>query len=140
MYICVLAFNILSQLKVFFSYLLLFSLAFRPLYNVGYVAYFKLNIDNIIETYCVNKAEPKLQCNGKCHLADQLVLSSGSKSPQETSFLGAIYEAFIPVYFQDYNTEISVNHYKTVILNHWNYYIYYNSVYLQNQDPPPQLA
>lgn len=107
---------------------------------MGYVAYFELNIDYIIETYCVNKEKPTLQCNGKCHLAGQLALSSNSKNTQETSFLGAIYEAFIPVYFQDYNTTISFTNYKMVVVNHWNYCKYYKSVYIQNQDPPPQIT
>ncbi len=39
---------------------------------VGNVLYYQLNIDYIIETYCVNKEKPELQCNGKCHLAKQL--------------------------------------------------------------------
>ncbi len=31
-----------------------------------------LNQDYIAEFLCINKDKPKLQCNGKCHLAKQL--------------------------------------------------------------------
>lgn len=36
-----------------------------------YVEY-ALNQDYIAEFLCINKDKPKLQCNGKCHLAKQL--------------------------------------------------------------------
>ena len=32
----------------------------------------KLNQNEITEKYCENKAEPMLNCNGKCHLSKQL--------------------------------------------------------------------
>ena len=42
---------------------------------MGQYSYYQLNIDYIIETYCVNKDKPVLQCNGKCHLSKQLDLA-----------------------------------------------------------------
>lgn len=32
-----------------------------------------MNVSEITELFCVNKEKPQLQCNGKCHLATQLV-------------------------------------------------------------------
>ncbi|WP_067149533.1 hypothetical protein [Pseudotamlana agarivorans] len=46
------------------------------MYYLGQVAYYELNIDYIIENYCVNKEEPEFQCNGKCHLAKQFQQST----------------------------------------------------------------
>ncbi|EDP95466.1 hypothetical protein KAOT1_11101 [Kordia algicida OT-1] len=47
---------------------------------MSHVAYFQLNIDYIIETYCINKDKPQLECNGKCHLATQLAeIDPGAK-------------------------------------------------------------
>lgn len=77
------------------------SFAARPVYHVGYVAYFQLNIDYIIETYCINKDEPKLQCNGKCHLTKQLATAT-----TDTKSNIAVYnlaEAFFPVFYSEYN-------------------------------------
>lgn len=66
--------------------------------NVGNVLYYELNIDYIVETYCVNKDKPKLQCNGKCYLSKQLSLDSQDSSNDN---LGVrIVEAFYPLYFQ----------------------------------------
>lgn len=47
-------------------------ISLKPILYVGQVAYFQLNIDEIIEKYCVNKDKPQLECNGKCHLTKQL--------------------------------------------------------------------
>ncbi|AUS04469.1 hypothetical protein [Pseudotamlana carrageenivorans] len=51
------------------------------MYYLGQVAYYELNIDYIIENYCVNKEKPEFHCNGKCHLAKQLQQST----PEEHS-------------------------------------------------------
>jgi hypothetical protein len=40
-----------------------------------------VNYDYISKVLCVNKAKPKLQCNGKCHLMKELAKSSESETP-----------------------------------------------------------
>jgi len=77
-------------------FLLLFSL--RPGYYVGQLMYYELNIDYIIETYCINKEKPQMQCNGKCHLAKQLQIAEPSGKDQAISI---VFEAFFPVFVQD---------------------------------------
>jgi len=63
--------------------------------------YYELNIDYIIETYCVNKDKPELQCNGKCHLSEQLQLvSPEQKDGQGNIIYNVLSESFFPVYFQ----------------------------------------
>lgn len=124
-------------MKVHLSYILFFALALRPLYNIGYVAYFELNIDYIVETYCVNKEKPQLQCNGKCHLATQLTTTSDTT--EESASLNTIFEVFIPVYFQEHKS-ISLYKINTLqTLNNWKYSNTFNSVFSDPLDHPPQV-
>ena len=47
---------------------------------------YQLNQAEITRKYCENKAKPKLQCNGKCHLAKQLAKQERQdKSSSETN-------------------------------------------------------
>lgn len=67
--------------------------------------YFELNIDSIIQKYCVNKDKPEFQCNGKCHLANQLSETSNNNDDSNKSSR-IIFESFIPVFLskqQDLN-------------------------------------
>ena len=72
------------------------------MFFVGYVAYFQLNIDYIVETYCVNKEKPQLQCNGKCHLAKQLTATATPDSESDVA-INNLAESFFPVFYLDYN-------------------------------------
>ncbi len=78
------------------------SFAARPMYYVGQVTYYKLNIDYIIETYCVNKDKPELQCDGKCHLAKNLQVLSTSKTDTTTKIVFNIAASFYPLYYNIY--------------------------------------
>jgi len=40
-----------------------------------------VNYDYISKVLCVNKAKPKMHCNGKCHLMKQLAKTSESEAP-----------------------------------------------------------
>ncbi len=124
-------------MKVYLSYILFLALALKPIYNVGYLAYFELNIDYIVKTYCVNKSKPKLACNGKCHLAQQLV-KVADKSSQDTH-VASLLEMFVPVYFQEYKTPVfkTINSFFTH--KYWGYKFALNTVYLGETDPPPQV-
>ncbi|GAB5565008.1 MAG: hypothetical protein Wins2KO_20710 [Winogradskyella sp.] len=74
------------------------------MFYVGNVLYYQLNIDYIVDTYCVNKDKPQLQCNGKCHLAKQLNKSTGDASHDAIMNL---YDSFFPV-FSEYPYDIKV--------------------------------
>ena len=39
-----------------------------------------INQTSIIENFCVNKEEPELECNGKCHLKKQITADTKKKS------------------------------------------------------------
>lgn len=83
-------------LKKLLSIALFLALAFKPIYHFSYVVYYGCNIDYIIETYCINKDEPEIQCNGKCHLAKQI--APESTNSEEKGTLVTISEAFFPVF------------------------------------------
>ncbi|MBD3862463.1 hypothetical protein [Olleya marilimosa] len=83
------------------------SFAIRPMYYVGYVAYFQLNIDYIIDTYCVNKEKPQLACNGKCHLAKQL--QSPINDDNDSKAITNIAESFFPVFYTEYQYTIDAS-------------------------------
>jgi hypothetical protein len=126
-------------LKTLFTYVLFFALAFKPIYTIGYISYFELNIDYIVETYCVNKAQPKLQCNGQCHLAKQLnkVTNSDSKTP----YANLISETILPVYFQ--KTTFNFEGFFDLTKNKVNSYKYIIKKYtspLNKVVPPPKLS
>lgn len=71
---------------------------------MGYLAYFQLNIDYIIDTYCINKDEPEMACNGKCHLSKMI---TPSETPTEdTQGVLHITEAFFPVFHQYKNNDL----------------------------------
>lgn len=50
--------------------IILLSIPFS--YKMGYLVYFTINKEAIIKEFCVNKANTKLKCDGKCHLKKQL--------------------------------------------------------------------
>lgn len=98
MYIC----ENKKQLKKFIVILLLFVFSLRPAYYLGCLGYYGLNIDTIIEQYCINKETPELHCDGKCYLAQQLNKASDSDENNSNKFLNVIFESFIPVYISTY--------------------------------------
>ena len=40
-----------------------------------------VNYEYISKVLCINKAKPKLQCNGKCHLMKELAKTSETETP-----------------------------------------------------------
>ncbi len=126
-------------MKACFAYILFLAFALRPAYNLGYVAYFELNIDYIIETYCVNKEEPKLQCNGKCHLAKQLKSTPNNSTEETSPYLTSFFEAFFPVYFQEYAYNFKLKENGVLKRHNWNYNTQLISLFKENLDRPPQV-
>jgi hypothetical protein len=54
------------------------ALFFKPILPV--VEYI-INYDYITKVLCINKAQPNLQCNGKCHLMKELAKASENEKP-----------------------------------------------------------
>jgi hypothetical protein len=75
-------------LKSILTYLLFISFAIQVMgSSITFLAY-ELNKDFIAKNLCVNKAKPKLHCNGKCHLMKELKKEEKrNESPENNSLL-----------------------------------------------------
>ena len=126
-------------LKTIICYTLLLTIIIKPLYNISCISYYELNIDYIIETYCVNKEKPKLQCNGKCHLANQLA-SLDIENSKDSSYINLLTETFIPVYFKAYSYNFNLVTIEEVLKNSWKYNKKIISRDQESLDRPPQFS
>lgn len=125
-------------MKSYLACILFFTLVLRPVCNIGYIAYFQLNLDYIIETYCINKEKPELQCHGKCHLATQLATNS-QDTTGETSYLNTLFETFIPVYFETSLFDFNIVFQNNSKQKNWNYKDTFNIVFTDYLYRPPQV-
>ncbi len=87
------------MIRILFSILLFATFAVRPVMEISTVLYYQLNIDYIVDKYCVNKERPQLNCNGKCYLMSQI--KTESQPSKENSDTIIITESFIPLFFQE---------------------------------------
>lgn len=74
-------------------------IALRPAYTISYLLYFQLNIDAIVQKYCVNQDKPQMHCNGKCHLMKQLNFNKPKNTATNREMISFM-EAFFPLYYQ----------------------------------------
>lgn len=83
------------------------AFALRPAIQISTVIYYELNINTIIEKYCINKERPQLSCNGKCYLMNQLKVTTNTSDSNKADNFAIITDTFIPLFFQD--TDIRIN-------------------------------
>lgn len=125
-------------MRFIFSFILLVTFTLRPVMEMAPFFYYQLNIDYIIENYCVNKERPSLQCNGKCYLMSQM---KEQNSSGVLSYNLRISEAFIPLYFQENSIDIKLN---TTFSNRNEILISYTSsyqfLYINSIEHPPELV
>lgn len=122
--------------------LLFLVFACRPGYCAAQLIYYGLNIDYIIETYCVNKDKPELNCNGKCHLMQQLKLSNPSEEApaaplQNINYMDAFFPIFSPNPPSSYTTHIPVQTKRKGLFAYANTYSYLFTA--ERFRPPPSL-
>lgn len=115
-------------------------MAFKPAYNIGFVAYYKLNINTIVKKYCINKNAPKLKCNGKCYLKKRLNLTQATTSnSNEEAILKSFSEVFFPVYFEYKDTNYTIfNKRITPKINSF-ITLSHKELAIAIQTPPPQV-
>jgi hypothetical protein len=65
--------------------ILLFSLVFQSVQNLGFVALYRLNKKFIAEKLCENKSRPQMHCEGKCCLKKQLAKSAREEKDNKSS-------------------------------------------------------
>lgn len=89
-----------------------------------------VNYEYITKVLCVNKAKPKLQCNGKCHLKKELAKTSESETPISSNKKTATQEVEV-LFFEDIKsfkiTSIYFEEKQKIINNYSNSYFYLNS-------------
>ncbi|MDR2123076.1 MAG: hypothetical protein LBP34_08110 [Flavobacteriaceae bacterium] len=61
--------------------LLVIILSFRPL---APLLDYGINYDYISTVLCINKDKPELNCNGKCHLIEEIAEKSAENIPENT--------------------------------------------------------
>jgi len=60
----------LSQISsIIVAFMFVYTINFKSFITID----FFINQSEIIELFCINKEQPQLQCNGKCHLVKELV-------------------------------------------------------------------
>lgn len=91
-------------MRILFSIVLLTTFAIRPVMEISTVMYYQLNIDYIVDKYCVNKERPRLNCNGKCYLMNQMEVNTESSTENSDTII--ITEAFLPLFFHENNFEL----------------------------------
>lgn len=127
------------MLKACYAILLLVCLGVKPFYTVGYVAYYELNIDYIVDKYCVNKSKPKFKCNGKCHLVKKISFASKLDSQSDKQAIStSLREAFFPVFYQASKQYLAVVTPLYVNKINWFYFNKNYNVSLTISSPPPQ--
>ncbi|MCK8522846.1 hypothetical protein M0D21_14810 [Aquimarina sp. D1M17] len=124
-------------MRVVFSIVLFLTFAIRPAMEISTIMYYQLNIDYIVEKYCVNKERPSLNCNGKCYLMSQM---KAKKQPsKEKTDTIIITEAFIPLFFQDQSIQIkSTNSYAVEQDKNWTTIPLYLENFPKDIDHPPE--
>ncbi len=90
-----------------------------------------VNYEYITKVLCINKAKPKLQCNGKCHLMKELAKASENEAPISSDKKTTSQQIEI-LFFEEIKSFKIVSIYfeenQKVISNYSNSYLYLNSV------------
>ncbi len=89
-----------------------------------------VNYEYISKVLCINKAKPKLQCNGKCHLMKELAKTSETETPISSNKKTVSRELEV-LFFEEINsfkiTSIFFDKKQIVNNNYSDLYYYLNS-------------
>jgi hypothetical protein len=89
-----------------------------------------VNYEYISKVLCINKAKPKLQCNGKCHLMKELAKTSESETPISSNKKTASHELEV-LFFEEIKSftikSISFDKNQLLISNYSDLYYYLNT-------------
>jgi hypothetical protein len=119
--------------------LIVFALFLKPIFPlVEYVT----NYDYITKVLCINKAKPKLQCNGKCHLMKELAKASESEKPTQSDKKDTSKQEIEILFFEDFTALITAQiYFHTTTMMGDNYTnLYFHKVSCSVFHPPITLA
>jgi len=123
-------------MRILFSILLLTTFVLRPLIEMSTIMYYQLNIDEIVEKYCINKDRPRLHCNGKCYLMSQMKANSLSSEKESDTIM--LSELFIPLFYQENSFELTNVYTNFNIQHHWKTFDLKRLEISKDIDYPPQ--
>lgn len=126
-------------MKKAISIILVFLLCFSNLSRVWILINFKVNQDIIAKVLCINKNKPELQCNGKCHLANQIKQQEEKENQNTNSETTTKTEI---IFIHNIETELLVsNTSSTNYQNNIEYNLVFNSSdFLDRLLRPPQFS
>lgn len=87
-------------MKKFLSLVLLSAFAASIIRPVLPILEYIVDYDYIVEVLCINKEEPELQCNGKCHLKKRLAIVAEEDIPEEKRLPEVAFEKFSTLFFE----------------------------------------
>ncbi len=61
------------------------------------VVSYEMNVDYVTKTYCENRKNPKMHCNGKCHLVKEMK----DEDKRESSSGTTIFEKYLLLLFSE---------------------------------------
>ena len=89
-----------------------------------------VNYEYITKVLCINKAKPKLECNGKCHLMKELAKASENEKPISSDKKSSIQELEI-LFFEEFKpiniASIYFDKNQISNSNYSDFYFYLNS-------------
>jgi hypothetical protein len=90
---------------------------------------YMINYEYISKVLCVNKDKPKMKCNGKCHLMQELAKSSENEKPISDKKISI--NEFEVLFFQDLNSYVisctPIFKAKKIDINYSNLYTHLNN-------------
>jgi hypothetical protein len=95
---------------------------------------YKINYKYIATVLCENKAKPKMQCNGKCHLKKELKKAATEESKSKAQLKNIEQHEFIVINVFSFKRSQII----TQTQNHFFHIKSYASVLLEHISPPPQ--
>ena len=119
--------------------ILVFAIILKPVFPV--VAYVT-NYNYITKVLCINKAKPKLKCNGKCHLMKELAKASESEKPIHSDKKDNVKQEVEILFYQDIKAWVKSQiyfHSKTTIGDNYAN-LYFHTVSCSIFHPPAKIA
>ncbi len=106
-------------------FIIALALFLKPIFPV---VEYVVNYEYITKTLCVNKAKPKMQCNGKCHLMKELAKASESEKPISSDRKSNVKNLTEELFFQSIQSLIKAPNYlqfqKAIPNNYSNLYFF----------------
>lgn len=96
-----------------------------------------VDYDYISQVLCINKEEPELQCNGKCHLNKELNKAESSEDNDSKNNSRTNLEIGI-TYFLNTQEETHISQLLSLEKNNYYYTEFYSTPFINSFDKPPR--